>query len=114
MAFNEDGFPKNYNLPGSTGGESNGLYAAVTTNEVVPVDTSVFAQNPGVIQSAFDSANLILANIGNSARLAVQSKAAADTPKAPSLVDQWHKLSAFEQFGFVAAAATLLYMFVRR
>lgn len=101
MAFNAPGFSKDFNAPGDTMGEYNGLYAAVTQNDSYDASdpasgvdlASLLQQGANALPKAFDA----IQNARNAVTAATQ----------PTLTQQWIQASLMEKvtLGVVAFIA---------
>lgn len=119
--FNESGFPKVY-ATDSSGGETNGQYAAVTENEVAPNDGTYLDENsPDVFGDASDWIQTIIGGVKDvSTAISQQKIAQAQTQaqiariQSPTLSQQWAKLTAFEQMSIVLGVAGFVYLIARR
>lgn len=118
--FNEQGFRKQYNYPGQGGGETNGLYAAATVNDVVPVST-LYLQDNVPDQFDFNDVGEILDTIGNTYIEIEQRRAEAERLRReaeraaqPTVGDQFTSLSFWEKAAFVFAVAGFAFIFVMR
>lgn len=121
--FNERGFSKAYNLPGSGGGETNGLYAAVTTNKVVPTNTDYLGENtPQVFDDwSWDDIGNLISGASRTYQQYYQERQAAEAARhqyemstSPGVADQWQGLSLFEKAGFIFAIAGFAYLLARK
>lgn len=124
MAFNDRGFPKVFNLPGSSGGETSGLYAAVTENDVAPMDPTYLDGNtPGAFDFG-DAARYVgdILTLGGDAYAQYQQERAraqlAEQQRLlstqPTLAAQWQTLTFYEKAGFAFALGGFAYLLVKR
>ena len=112
------GFIPDWNLPGSSQGEYNGLYASPTQNVMNPGGYSYLAANPGTrtdllsgIRSLLEGTSGVVQSVGGVQRQVAQANRQAALAAKPTLMEQWAALSAFEKFGFFAAVLGIAWSF---
>lgn len=120
MAFNNENFPKVLNEPGSSGGETNGLYASVTENDFYPVDMSYLDDNtPSVfdfnaIGGAVAGAVGLVRDVKNAQTQSqlqqIKNDKVIAQAKLPTMAQEWAKLSIFEKLGFALAVFGVFYL----
>lgn len=103
------GFDTNANLPGDTGGETNGYYAGVTENNLGLDSYDYFSTTPGSRTDWLSGLNEMVSQVGNVARNVKQQQQSLRGPQRPTLSQQWKALSPFEQIGFLAVVVGLLF-----
>lgn len=119
--FNEQGRAKVYNLPGAAGGETNGLYAAVTENEIVPMDTDYFKLNTPEPFNFWEDIEDIIHGAGGAYEEYLRRQAEAERIRReaeraaqPTMGDQFASLSFWEQAAFVLAIAGFAFVVMSR
>ena len=114
MAFNKFGLQKDMNFPESGGGETNGLYAAVTNNEIPALysdDASSYFDDysPTILDTVSGIVDQSM-SIYNRTR---QQIAAAKLPQRPPASAQWNSLTIWQQLTFTAVAGGLAFLLLR-
>jgi hypothetical protein len=116
--FNDDNFTKDYNVPGSAGGETNGLYAAVTSNDMVDPDEDYFDDNtPSVFEDIAEFARAIpgaINTVQNARVKQAQTNAAVRKLNAPSLMEQFNGLDFFGKASIIIAVGGFVYLMVKK
>lgn len=121
--FNERGFPKAYNLPGTPGGETSGLYAAVTVNNVVPASHAYLDDNaPQVFDDwTWDDFGNLIGGASQAYQRYYQERQAADAARrqyemstSPGISQQWQGLSFFEKAGFAFAIGGFAFLLLKK
>lgn len=123
--FNTPGFTKAYNFPGSAGGETNGQYAAVTTNDIVPVDDSYNYDNtPDVFAGVNDFIDAVRGVASTATSIQQQVDAAklndAVTKKKialatnPTIADQFNQQDFWTKMMVILGIGGFVYLFAKR
>lgn len=109
--FNSETQSKVMNFPGSAGGETNGLYAAVTEQEFFPADDGYLRDNSPPF---FDVVSRAMSDAFALKRQYEQEKANANVKPQASPAAEWAAMSMFEKTGFMLAVFGVVYLLVRK
>lgn len=121
-SIDDAGYVPDANLPGDSQGETNGLYAGVTENQVDGDGYDYFEVNPGgrtdllsQINDLITGGSRAVSNIQNAAGRVRANQARNNWQSThgykPTLGEQWGALDTFSKFGFVAALLGILWAF---
>lgn len=110
------GWISDANLPGDTQGETNGLYAGMTSNNISGDGYTYLSANPGTrdtfLQSFFDTVNSGVRNVAQTRQAITQAQQQARTQarygSQPTMMQQWAALSPFEKIGAVASLIAII------
>lgn len=125
VTSDDPGYTLDFNLPGDTQGETNGMYAGVTQNHLDEYGYSYLAANPGTrtdylatFRDILSGARGVISDVGSIQRERARQNAATAYAQRvgyqPSLGEQWNALSIFEKMGFALAVAGLFYAISRK
>lgn len=111
MAFNDSDFSIDYNTPGGAGGETSGLYAAMTSPDNFPENQDYLYDNtPGIFDTIRQAANTYLqVKTAVAKQQAVQAKISR-----PTMASEWAGLSLFEKAGFMLAVFGAVYLIAKK
>lgn len=118
------GYDTNYNLPGDTQGETNALYAGVTTNNNGDDVGAYLEANPGTRTDILSQASSMLSGITGLVQQGQQATASVAQTQArnnwlsqhaytPTLQESWNALSPFEKIGAIASLIAVV-VFLKR
>lgn len=108
--FNNQNYSKVLNVPGGAGGETNGLYAAMTETEYFPPDNAYLSDNT---PSVFDVASNVISGVTQLQQQVAVARANANVKPAPTVQAEWNGLTVFEKAAFVLVVFGAVYLIVK-
>lgn len=113
--FNQRGFVKQMQGPGATQGETNGLYSAVTVNEIQGADFTYLEENtPPTFRGWWDDFRGILREGSDAVNEYNRARYAYENPAAPEIQDQWDRLTIFEKAALVIGVVGVVAYFIKK